>query len=267
MLFLFLDYDGTLREIAGRPQDALPDADLLRLLRRLERSRNLRPVIITGRSIRDIRRMLPLRRTCFIGTHGLEFARGTGTVRYLLPVAKAKSAVNRICAELKKWIDGSFTLENKTVSLSLHDRLAPPARAARARRKLMELVRPYVKRGILDLIRGKCVLEVRPMGAHKGIGVEFVLDRAPGGAAAVAFGDDRTDEDMFRVLNRRKQVTVVVGKRKSAALFRVPSPRLARKILSSLHCALGTDRDVLSPTLQSQKFPGRKFLHRALGAD
>jgi trehalose 6-phosphate synthase/phosphatase len=47
--------------------------------------------------------------------------------------------------------------------------------------------------------------------------------RAPRGTAVLAFGDDRTDEDMFARLPRRAW-TVRVGSGATAARFRVRGP-------------------------------------------
>jgi trehalose-phosphatase len=82
------------------------------------------------------------------------------------------------------------------------------------------------------------VLEVRPLGVHKGA----VVLGYPGTPAAgrrddsfVAIGDDRTDEDLFRAI-RGRGLAVKIGPPRSPTLAsqRLASPLAVRRFLSAL---------------------------------
>lgn len=232
-VWLFLDYDGTLREIADRPQQAAPGRRLLALLRRIQNSPRLSCAIITGRPVESIRRMLPLEKIWFVGTHGLEICRGNGRPKTLVPVKRAGAAIQKICAKLLNHINSDFTLENKGASLSLHFRLADEKNIGHAKKILHKLVSPYTKSAVLEKHVGKGVVEVCPKGVHKGLGIDFLLKNTRPADAAVAIGDDRTDENMFRAV-RNRGVSIVVGKRKSAADLRFKNPAQVRNFLRKL---------------------------------
>jgi trehalose-phosphatase len=95
----------------------------------------------------------------------------------------------------------------------------------------------------LGLRAGKCSLEVHPrIGWNKGSAVEYIrrelrLTESP----VVCFGDDVTDESMFRVL--AGHVTVSVGQMaRTAAAFRVADPHAVGQALRALHDLLAGRR-------------------------
>lgn len=204
ILLLLLDYDGTLMPIAGRPKDAIPTARLIGLLRRLERAPGVICAIVTGRTIRSIRRLLPLRHTWFVGIHGVNIALGRGRSRRLVEVARARAAIARVIRRVRAAIDSSFTMENKRYALSLHTRLAEPAKTRRAVRTFLAAMDTHVRLGVLEIVWCKGAVEARPAGANKGIVPDAILRIHPGKKAfCVAMGDDHTDEDLFRSVRAR----------------------------------------------------------------
>lgn len=239
-LILFLDYDGTLTPIMPRPEEAIPSRDLLALLRRIERTRGLTLAIVTGRTIRTIRRLIPLRRAWYIGTHGVEISRGAGRIRKIVDTRQARLAVRRALRELKPVLDSSFTLEDKGFSLSLHYRLAPPGRREKVCRLFLNLIQPSLRAGVLSLMRSKGAMEAKPAAAHKGLAIDALL---PAGAfertLCLAMGDDRIDEDLFRRLRRkaRSGVSVAVGDRIRAADYRLRGPADSMDFLDRVRTA------------------------------
>jgi len=234
-LIVFMDYDGTLIPIAGRPQDAIPGAALLDLLRDLERTPRLVPVIVTGRPIRAIRKLVPLRRTWFVGTHGVDLSYGQGRILKLVRSRAAESAIRRLVPRLRACIDSTFTLENKRVSISLHFRLARRAKSRDARRAFQILIRPYAEKKILACIRSKGAIEARPWRAHKGLAVPAVLWRIGSpDAFCIALGDDKTDEDLFRAVRAREGIPIAIGRRARGARWRLARPADALSVLRGL---------------------------------
>lgn len=224
-LALFMDYDGTIVPIARRPGDARAPAHVLRLLRELERTRGITVVLVTGRDLRSFRRLVPLRRTLFIGIHGAEFARGLGRVRHLVPTRRAAAAVGRIGPALRDGLSSAFTIEDKNISIAMHHRLATAAGRRRGCRLFFDLICPYRRQHVFGLVRGKGTLEAKPYDAHKGLAVPAALGRkAPERTAMIAMGDDETDEDLFRAVRRCGGYVVGVGDRPKRPHARLRNP-------------------------------------------
>jgi trehalose 6-phosphate phosphatase len=237
---LFLDYDGTLVPIVPAPEMARPDPALLHLLRRLAASPRVAALaIVSGRSLENLRSDLglPLEGMSLVGTHGAEMqpageppmalVEREKTARALDPLREAARAL-AIEAE-------GFRLDDKGISLALHyrnaDAVEGPRRAA--------LFAALVCDPRFETIVGKKVLEVRPKGADKGTATLALLARAPRPPEPLPafFGDDLTDEDVFRALaGRDDALTVLVAPdlRPTAARYRVPDTGAVRDLLCEL---------------------------------
>ncbi len=71
-LLLFLDYDGTLVEIASRPELARPTSELIELLSRLTARPDLKVMMVSGRPLWELQELLPVPGLDFLGSHGGE---------------------------------------------------------------------------------------------------------------------------------------------------------------------------------------------------
>jgi trehalose 6-phosphate phosphatase len=84
------------------------------------------------------------------------------------------------------------------------------------------------------------VIEVLPLGIDKGAAIAAFLAEPPfAGRLPVYAGDDATDEDGFRVVNRLGGITIRVadpelGDAASAARYAVPSVAALRRWLASV---------------------------------
>ena len=76
---MFLDFDGTLVELADTPDPIRVPAGLAPMLERLRRRLGGRLAIVSGRSLADLERHLPLHGIAFSGSHGLELQLADGT--------------------------------------------------------------------------------------------------------------------------------------------------------------------------------------------
>jgi trehalose-phosphatase len=192
------DVDGTLAPIAPRPEDAMvPEASMpvLRALR--DRMRLLG--FVSGRSLRDVERMVGLGGCAYAGNHGMEIhlpgrpPRLADGVEAHLPAIAAFAAswpaARREAADVR--------LEEKGATLSFHTRGArDPEAAARLLESIAEDARA---RGLVPTL-GREVLEVRPpVPIDKGTAVRALLEGA-GVRRALYAGDDRTDADAWRAL-------------------------------------------------------------------
>lgn len=204
---LFLDVDGTLLEIAGRPDAVRVPPDLLAVLDRLRDRFGGALALISGRAIDNLDSLFaPLRLPC-AGVHGLE--RRDAAAKLHRDDAGAMLAPLR--APLQDFVarHTGLLLEDKGQSLALHFRHAP-ACAADAEQLLRRLIAQAGQ--ALELKAGKMVLEVTPGHADKGTAIAAFMQEPPfAGRRPVFLGDDVTDEDGFVAVNRLGGISVCVG--------------------------------------------------------
>jgi len=85
------------------------------------------------------------------------------------------------------------------------------------------------------VLSGKAVLELRPVGADKGVALDRISATTPGTLPLVV-GDDVTDEDAFEVARTLggRGVLVATEDRDSAATDRVADPDAVVALLTAL---------------------------------
>lgn len=198
-----LDYDGTLCPIRTRPEAAVLTAHTEQLLQQVCA---LYPTaIISGRAVTDLTRCMGRARPdCLVGNHGLE--PGPWLARAARQVAKVK---RQLAPQLARW--PKVELEDKRYSLSLHYRRDP--KPAERRRALIALAHRWAP--ALRQVEGKRVLNLVPEGSDKGRALERLLGRFRR-QRALYVGDDRTDEDAFK-LPTSEVMSVRVGKKRGTA--------------------------------------------------
>ena len=182
---IFLDVDGTLAPIVPRPELAAVLPEVPELLERIARHIAI-VALVSGRASEDVRRIVDAPGVRIVGTHGLEdeppLARET--LREIEDVAKATGA----------WV------EEKGAAVAVHFRALPDPAAA-AETAAGPLTQVAAAHG-LELVPGKAILELMPIGApRKGDAVQALVDEE--GLQAVLFaGDDVGDLDAFAALDR-----------------------------------------------------------------
>ncbi|MBI5776740.1 MAG: trehalose-phosphatase [Nitrospirae bacterium] len=213
---LFADLDGTLAPIVRRPRDARVSEPVRRLLRRL--AGRIPVVIVSGRALADLRRIVGVPALRYIASHGLVYQESRSRARWLGRPA-ARSTIRDWIRALKRAAGGltGAWVEDKGQTVALHDRLVSPGDRVRLHRRVRRALDPLLRDGRVSLVRGKRVVEVRPAGPwNKGTAVAKLLrERWAAGRVPVYFGDDRTDFDAFRVL-RGRGLSVRVGGRRGA---------------------------------------------------
>jgi trehalose 6-phosphate phosphatase len=213
---LFLDFDGTLVELADTPDAIRVAPGLPMLLKRLSERLDGRLALISGRAIRDLERHLFCEGLAVSGSHGLELRLRDGS---LVPLAaprgldEARGAVRTFAAG-----QNGLLVEDKPFSIALHYRRAPD-REPDVRRFMDRLAAETQ----LHLQHGKMVVELRPPGADKGDAVRaLMLEPEFAGARPLFVGDDETDEDAFRAAAALGGGGVLVGpERATAARWRL----------------------------------------------
>lgn len=204
---LFLDLDGTLIEIASRPQDVEVGDELIGLLADLNRFLEGRLVVVSGRPAADIRVLLRGLPIAIAGSHGVElwFADGReARPATMEPPQGMMSRLRRLTAE-----HHGVLIESKPYGVAIHHRLAPDA--APACRALAERI--AADEG-MELQPGKQVIELKYHKANKGDAVRAFMDVAPSRHGMPLFiGDDLTDEEGFKAARVLGGAGILVGVR------------------------------------------------------
>jgi trehalose 6-phosphate phosphatase len=226
----FLDIDGTLLELAERPDAVRPGEPLFRLLAGLQRAAKGALALISGRSVPDVDALFAPLRMPVAGQHGVERRDALGVVhRHVFPEAALRGAAARI-ADFVAGRPG-LLLENKGLSLALHYRLAPQFALA-AQAALQEAARRLGDG--FEVLGGKMVVELKPSGRDKGGAIEEFMREPPfAGRTPVFIGDDHTDEYGFGVVNRLGGQSVKVGAGASVARWRIADALAVRAWLDA----------------------------------
>ena len=205
-LALFLDFDGTLVDIAATPEAIQVPDDLSRRLHDLADRLDGRLALISGRSLDDVERYLPRLHIARAGSHGIDRRRADGGALDSEPQAFPAE----VQARLSEFAAAAgFTLETKPHGGALHYRSRPELED-----EGLQFAQKLAAAHALKVKRGKCVIELVRPGADKGGAVRaFMADPAFAGSLPVFIGDDVTDEDGFAAVGEFGGAGILIGDR------------------------------------------------------
>jgi len=216
-VFLFFDLDGTLAPIASRPEMVFLDASIKESLRKLSRSEKYVVGIISGRGLGNLRKMVGIDGILYAGNHGFE-VEGPGFT-YVNPAAvmgrKVMESVSHVLIRELTAVPGAF-VEDKVYSLSVHYRQCAKGDIGRVKDIVDQATKNHRAEKQLRVTFGKKVLEIRPWADwDKGRIIEWLIQKCAAGARKGAvvwyIGDDLTDEDAFKAVNRMGGISVLAG--------------------------------------------------------
>ena len=214
---LFLDVDGTLLDIADRPDAVAVPVPLRETLQRIYERNGGALALVSGRPLIDLDRLFRDVRYPAAGQHGLERRDARGNVTRVGGATKQVAAAARRIRQQATGIDGVL-IEHKGLTLAIHYRMAPQLEgwaSAVTREALAQLGSEF------RAIEGKMVFEIKPNGKDKGVAItEFMREPPFAQRLPVFVGDDVTDEDGFAVVNAMRGLSVKVGPGASAARWR-----------------------------------------------
>jgi trehalose 6-phosphate phosphatase len=192
---LLLDLDGTLIDIAPRPDLVSVPANLPGTLRRVRTRLEDALAIVSGRPVEEVDRLLGAAPYAVAGEHGAAIRHSPQGVleRPALPVPPADWAGR---ARQVAFAYSGVLLESKSHGFVLHFRQHPDAGEA-----LHQALLAIVGADNPDFLikPAHMAWEVMPRGVDKGRAVERLLARTPfAGRTPLYIGDDVTDEDGMR---------------------------------------------------------------------
>ncbi|CAA0820582.1 Probable trehalose-phosphate phosphatase F [Striga hermonthica] len=226
-LVVFLDYDGTLSPIVDDPDRAFMSNDMRYVVRSV--AEHFPTAIISGRSRDKVYELVGLSELYYAGSHGMDIifpAKGMVNLKNHSNCAKFTDCkgkevnlfqpasefipmideVFRKFVEITQDIEGS-KVENHKFCVSVHYRNVDENRWPVIAQYVHDILIDYPR---LRLTHGRKVLEVRPViDWDKGRAVEFLLESLgfsnDNEVLPVYIGDDKTDEDAFKVLRKKNR--------------------------------------------------------------
>ncbi|SFG94224.1 trehalose 6-phosphate phosphatase [Palleronia marisminoris] len=212
---LFLDFDGTLVEIAERPDAVRLEPGMEDVLIGLHAHTNGRIAIVSGRNLVELERIMPNYPGVIVGSHGAE-SRIDGA--YTTAPEGETTAFIASRDMLRAWVEHyeGVLLEEKPVSLVLHYRQAPDRQSdcEGILSALSQVMPGFVVRP------SKMAVELMPENVSKERAVLGLLEEWRD-LIPVAIGDDRTDEDMFGAADANGGYAIKVGEGDTAAKYRL----------------------------------------------
>ncbi|PTQ08542.1 trehalose-phosphatase [Sphingomonas oleivorans] len=228
---LFLDFDGTLVELAERPDAVVVDGELQSLIDALAHRLDGRLAIVSGRSVAQLDHFFgPTGERLFLaGSHGME-RRLPGESRAPLVPSEALS----MAAELFMSFVAAHPetmIEHKTHGIALHYRQVPEAEA-----EAIALAERVAAAQGLFVQPGKMMVELREQGDDKGGAIRAMMDHeAFADTMPLFLGDDLTDEPGFVAADAHGGAGILVGPpRPTSARYALPDVTAVRLWLAGL---------------------------------
>ena len=214
---LFLDFDGTLAEIAPAPDLVAFTPEARAVLATLAGRFSGAVAIVTGRKVSEIDHHLAPLKLPVSALYGLVHRASDGAISDLRPPG---TLVAHASGVLKTFVERhpGLLLELKGQTIALHYRARPELAAA------CHAAAKGALKGQqgLKIINGKMVVEIVPAEADKGRAVLTFLDEPPFfRRRPVYIGDDVSDEAAFSVVEQLGGIAIKIGPGRTAARHRV----------------------------------------------
>ncbi|KAB2597387.1 trehalose-phosphate phosphatase J [Pyrus ussuriensis x Pyrus communis] len=214
-IVMFLDYDGTLSPIVEDPDRAFMSDAMRKTVKKVARC--FPTAIVSGRCREKVYKFVRLAELYYAGSHGMDIKGPPKGSKYMkvcqgvlcqpasefLPMI---DEVYRLLVDKTKSTPGA-KVENNKFCLSVHFRCVDEKKWNELFMQVRSILKEY---SMLKLTQGRKVLEIRPtIKWDKGKALEFILESLGYANCTDVFpvyiGDDRTDEDAFKVLRERGQ--------------------------------------------------------------
>lgn len=214
-IVMFLDYDGTLSPIVDDPDRAFMSEQMRAAVKQV--AKYFPTAIVSGRCRDKVYSFVKLAELYYAGSHGMDIKGPTEGPKYrtgknaviFQPASEFLPMIDEVYKELleKTKSTPGAKVENNKFCVSVHFRCVDEKSWTSLAEQVRSVIKDYPK---LRLTQGRKVLEIRPtIKWDKGKALEFLLDSLGfancSDVLPVYIGDDRTDEDAFKVLRDRGQ--------------------------------------------------------------
>lgn len=205
---LMLDYDGTLAPFSIDRMEAFPYPGMRECIQKLMQISQMRVVIVSGRSLSDLSKLLGLNPEPEMwGSHGLERRKANGSYEHFEMDEQTKIGLEsgkQVCSSIS-----SHHCEIKPYSIALHWRGLDDAAKSRLMSSVMNDWKRISNEYGLEIHPFDGGLELRLKGENKGSVIKTILKETSSKTKIVYFGDDLTDEDAFAALGNRGLKVIV----------------------------------------------------------
>ncbi len=201
---LMTDYDGTLAPFRVDRRAAFPYAGVVPRLCRLAADRRIRLILISGRAIRDLKRLLasvhPLPELW--GSHGLERLLPNG-IYWKATIDDATKRALRKARELCCTLADRCRCERKPFGIAFHTRGMRASAARRIQETVHNAWTGICQKSHLAIYPFDGGLELRLQDGDKGHAVKTIVQETGPRAAVAYLGDDITDEAAFAAVGTK----------------------------------------------------------------
>ncbi len=232
---LLLDYDGTLVPFVSDPDQAIPGGQLIELLGMLGSKEENDVLIISGRSSNWLQKYFGNLPVNLIAEHGARSRwKGMDWVTEIQTHSEWKSQVHQVMEMYVRRCPNSF-IEEKDFSIVWHYRNCSHEQGKLRSLELIGELNEYLHNRHLQVLHGNKIVEVRNSGIDKGTAVKNLLQKDDYDFI-FAVGDDKTDEDMFRMLmNKKNCYSIKVGPDASFAKYNLHTPQMVVSLLEGMN--------------------------------
>ncbi|KAL6633837.1 hypothetical protein ACP70R_026508 [Stipagrostis hirtigluma subsp. patula] len=246
---VFLDYDGTLSPIVDDPDKAFMSPVMRAAVRNV--AKYFPTAIVSGRSRKKVFEFVKLKELYYAGSHGMDIMTSVASsghkheknkeASFFQPASEFLPMIDEVSKSLLEVTSGieGASVENNKFCVSVHYRNVAEKDWEVVARLVNEVLEDFPR---LKVTNGRMVLEVRPViDWDKGKAVEFLLQSLglndPENVIPIYIGDDRTDEDAFKVLQERKcgyGILVSQVPKETEAFYSLRDPSEVMAFLNSL---------------------------------
>jgi len=217
---IILDYDGTLSPFRKKPEDAIPNAAILNVLKDLAADIRNNVVISSGRDHLTLEKWFGEMKISMAAEHGAYYKNANGWQHNLLDSKPWNDEITDILQLFVEKTPRSM-IEEKETTLVWHYRNVDAWLASLREQQLINtLIEPCTRLG-LQIMRGNKIVEIKSPSHTKGSEAKRLM-KMDNYDFIMAIGDDTTDEDMFKALPDTAY-TIKIGKMSQVARYNLRS--------------------------------------------
>ncbi|TDH24586.1 bifunctional alpha,alpha-trehalose-phosphate synthase (UDP-forming)/trehalose-phosphatase [Segetibacter sp. 3557_3] len=234
---LLLDYNGTLVPFSPLADQSEPGEEVLSLLANLSADQRNCIYLLSGRNSATLDNWFGLLRLNLVAGHGAKVKRHNEewlVDRYIHQDDKWRELVMPVLDLSVKRCANTY-IEEKEFSLVWHFSNAEPQQAKIRAGELYSELLQLTRNRNLQVVQGSYTVEVRNKGIGSGVLTRTLMSEKAYDFI-MAFGDDSTDEEMFKELAGTPHAwTIKIGNEASYAKYNLYTPQMTLSLLNYLH--------------------------------